>query len=410
MTTRPADNPERPTAAHRLSPRSRLTYVGIAVAAAIATVHFTGQPDAVAPSEITRPARVETERERDVVPAFSRAWVTPPGHTESAHSSAVCTLPSGDLLAVWYGGSREGGTDVALFTARLGSGSANWTEPVMLMDRLLAQDELDRAIKKVGNAVVFSDPKGTLWLVYVTVSVGGWSGSALNVKTSRDEGHTWSESQRLTLNPFFNLSSLVRNKPIYANDGRIGLPIYHEMAAKFPQMLWLTPGADGGVAEYRIRNLASEPGLIQPTLVPLDDDRVLMLLRDVGEERSVHSAYSEDNGWTWSDAGPTGLPNPDAAVDALRLRDGRILIVYNHAEHGRGNLRLALSADGGLTWEPGAILEHSEHEEFSYPNLAEDHRGRIHLTYTWRRERIRHVAFNLAWLDARLLARDSIRE
>ena len=53
-----------------------------------------------------------------------------------------------------------------------------------------AQAELGRAIRKVGNAVLFPDQHGTVWLVYVTVTVGGWSGSALNVKSSRDGGRT----------------------------------------------------------------------------------------------------------------------------------------------------------------------------------------------------------------------------
>jgi predicted neuraminidase len=240
-----------------------------------------------------------------------------------------------------------------------------------------------------------------LWMVYVSVSVGGWSGSALNVKTSRDEGRTWTESRRLTLNPFLNVSSLVRNKPIFASDGRIGLPVYHEFALKFPQMLWLTPGADGRVEDYRIRNLSTEAGLIQPTLVALDGDRVLMMLRDRGDGRRLHTAWSEDNGWTWSAAEASGLPNPDSAVDALRLRDGRILLVYNHASRSRENLRLAVSSDGGRTWLPGPSLEAQPHQEFSYPQLVEDRRGRIHLTYTWQRARIKHVEFNLAWLDGR---------
>jgi predicted neuraminidase len=173
--------------------------------------------------------------------------------------------------------------------------------------------------------------------------MGGWSGSALNVKTSADEGRTWSKSRRLTLNPFLNVSSLVRNKPILTTDGRIGLPVYHELAIKYPQMLWLTPGTDGTVAEYRIRNLSAETDLIQPTLVPLDGDRVLMLLRDQSDQRQVRTAFSDDNGWTWSEAAACGLPNPDSAIDALRLGDGRILLVYNDAVSGRGE-----SAAGGL--------------------------------------------------------------
>jgi predicted neuraminidase len=238
----------------------------------------------------------------------------------------------------------------------------------------------------------------------VTVTAGGWSGSALNVKHSPDEGRTWSASRRLTLNPFFNLSSLVRNGPIYARDGRIGLPVYFEMATKFPQILWLTPGAAGTLRDYRVRNLATETNLIQPTLIPLGDDRVLMLLRDGSMKHRMHTAYSADNGWTWATAQATPIPNSDSAIDGLRLRDGRILVVYNHADERRENLRLALSSDEGRTWQPGLILEQEAQGEFSYPCLLEDRDGRIHLTYTWQRRRIKHLEFNLAWLNHRSLA------
>jgi predicted neuraminidase len=182
------------------------------------------------------------------------------------------------------------------------------------------------------------------------------------------------------------------------------------MALKFPQMLWLTPGPNGTIENYVMRNLTSEMGLIQPALVPLNDDRVLMMLRARGGQRALYTAFSDDNGWTWTEAAPTGLPNPDAAIDALRLRDGRILLVYNHSEVTRENLQLAVSADGGRTWRTSAILEDGTvDQEFSYPTLAEDSRGRIHLTYTWQRERIKHVTFNLAWLDHRTLAQHPTR-
>jgi predicted neuraminidase len=386
----------------RLRPLHRVLLIAITIVTALAAVEYSSD-DIDAPSLVAARSRPNAGHlMADPMPFFAHSWVSPVGHTDSAHSSAICALPGGDLLAVWYGGSREGAADVALFTSRLRAGSGEWTQPVVAVDRAIAQHELDRAIKKVGNAVIFPDRAGSLWMVYVSVSVGGWSGSALNVKTSRDEGRTWGESQRLTVNPFFNLSTLVRNKPIYANDGRIGLPVYHEMALKFPQMLWLTPGPDGSVQEYRMRNLATETGLIQPALVPLGDDRVLMMLRDRSMGRRLHTAFSTDNGWTWSAAVPSTLPNPDSAIDALRLRDGRILLVYNHAHQGRENLRLALSSDHGQTWQPAANLEETAQEEYSYPYLVEDRRGRIHLTYTWRRERIKHVEFNLAWLDRRL--------
>lgn len=389
----------------RLPRAHRCVLIALALGTAWATTHFSDVAAVDAPAEVAAlPTASHLPLAADAVPVFAQTWVTPPGHTESAHSSAICSLPSGDLLAVWYGGSREGATDVALFTARFPAGGTQWLAPTRAVDRASAEEELERVIKKVGNAVLFPDQAGRLWMVYVSVSLGGWSGSTLNVKSSVDEGRTWGPSQRLTLNPFLNLSSLVRNKPIYSNDGRIGLPVYHEMALKFPQMLWLTPGVDGTIADYRMRNLSAETGLIQPTLVPLDGDRVLMMLRDRGDSRNVHQAYSEDNGWTWSEAEPSSLPNPDAAIDALRLRDGRILIVYNDSAEGRDNLRLGVSADAGRSWRAGPMIESEAKQEYSYPYLVESGDGRIHLTYTWQRERIKHVMFNQAWLDRRSLA------
>jgi predicted neuraminidase len=248
--------------------------------------------------------------------------------------------------------------------------------------------------------VVFVDANDTLWLAYVTVTVGGWSGSTINLRSSRDDGRTWSGSTRLTVNPLFNFSSLVRNKPVFAADGRIGLPIYHEFLSTYAQMLWFTPTADGEVADYVVRNLPASRGLIQPAVVALGNNRMAAMLRDHTAQRVLRVAYSEDNGWNWSKPVATTLPNPDAAIDALRLRDGQIVLAYNDAANGRENLRLATSADEGHTWQVGAKIEAEAGQEFSYPHLTEDGRGLIHLTYTWKRQRIKDVAFNVAWLAA----------
>lgn len=405
------DAPSPATAARPLPLGHRtVLIVLIVVVAALASRNRVKGGD-VAPQEMAlAPQPAQPAAMDNSAPRFRQSWVNPRGHTSASHSSAICALPGGDLLSVWYGGTREGAADVAIFTARLKAGETTWEAPQRVVDRASAAAELGRSVKKVGNAVIFADRTGLVWMVYVSVSMGGWSGSALNVKTSRDEGRTWSASHRLTLNPFLNVSSLVRNKPILTADGRIGLPVYHEFAWKFPQMLWLTPGPDGTVLDYRIRNISTQVGLIQPTVVPLADDRMLMMLRDGSPERRLQTAYSDDNGWTWSQPQDCGLPNPDAAVDALRLRDGRILLVHNHAASGRENLRLSISSDDGRTWQPRAMIESSARQEYSYPYLVEDQQGMIHLTYTWHRQRIKHLEFNLAWLNAPAAVGESLAQ
>src|SRR5688572_13639735 len=97
---------------HRLSPRNRIVFSACTLITAVIAVLFTARPDIAAPDSIATLHPVVSAA-ADAIPSFTESWVTPPGHTEMAHSSAICALPSGDLLAVWYGGSREGAPDVS---------------------------------------------------------------------------------------------------------------------------------------------------------------------------------------------------------------------------------------------------------------------------------------------------------
>ena len=132
--------------ANCLSPRARVVFIGCTLVIAMVAAYFGRRAPVTAPADVaTFPSRPVFESAPDHIPAFSESWVTPPGHTPLAHSSAICALPSGDLLAVWYGGSREGAPDVSLFTSRLPADGGKWTEPKTAMDRAMAEDELDRS-------------------------------------------------------------------------------------------------------------------------------------------------------------------------------------------------------------------------------------------------------------------------
>lgn len=163
------------------------------------------------------------------------------------HVSSLCELPGGGLAAAWYGGTREMAGDVAVFFATRKPGDAGpWSAPRKLVTPQSATRETFRFVKKVGNPMLFAGDNGQICLLYVTMGFGGWSGSSLNFKQSFDAGGTWSESQRLGLGPFFNLSELVKNGPTRLTDGSWVVPIYHEMIVRFPELLWLHAGPDGG--------------------------------------------------------------------------------------------------------------------------------------------------------------------
>jgi len=121
-------------------------------------------------------------------------------------------------------------------------------------------------------------------------------------------------------------------------------------------------------------------------------------LQAIGRTRSerVFETWSRDGGRTWGPISLTSLPNPNAGLDAVTLRDGRHLVVYNHTTQGRSPLNVSISRDG-KTWNAALVLE-GEPGEYSYPAVIQSLDGRVHVTYTWKRQRIRHVVIDPALL------------
>jgi predicted neuraminidase len=102
---------------------------------------------------------------------------------------------------------------------------------------------------------------------------------------------------------------------------------------------------------------------------------------------------SQDQGQSWTPPETVALPNPNSGLDGVTLADGRHALVYNHTQQGRTPLNLAIAADDGMNWQPALVLE-SEPGEYSYPAIIQTGDGLLHITYTWRRERIKHVVVN----------------
>jgi predicted neuraminidase len=88
----------------------------------------------------------------------------------------------------------------------------------------------------------------------------------------------------------------------------------------------------------------------------------------------------------------TDLPNPDAGIDAVTLKNGWQLLVYNHTTNSRSPLNVAISKDG-KAWKPVFVLE-DQPGEYSYPAVIQTSDGMVHITYTWKREKIKHVVVN----------------
>jgi predicted neuraminidase len=300
------------------------------------------------------------------------------------HASTLVEVPSGDLLAAWFAGSKEGNPDVGIWISRLEGGA--WSEPC------LAADEEG---VPCWNPVLFMGPDRVLWLFYkVGESPRSWSGAYLR---SRDQGRSWSGPM---LQPA-GLLGPIKNKPIILSNGKMACPTSVESYRAWTSWVEIldpdgTAWARHGPIAYPGVNL----GLIQPTLVELGKGRLRAFMRATRTIGRVCVADSVDLGITWGPARKTVLPNPNSGIDAVGLRSGSVAMIYNHTAEARTPLNAAISLDGGERWRAPRTLE-DEPGEYSYPAVIEGSDGMIHATYTYRRETIRHVAFSEDWLLGR---------
>lgn len=306
----------------------------------------------------------------------------------SAHASTIVDTTDG-LVAAWFGGTREGASDVGIWLSR--RVKAAWTPPIEVATGI----QPDGTRHPCWNPVLFEMPNKTLVLFYkVGPSPQRWWGM---VQDSRDRGATWSEARRLP----DGILGPIKNKPVRLSDGAVvagSSTESPEQPSKWRVHFERT--ADNGAtwtATEPLTSAGADPiNAIQPSILLHQGGR----LQAVGRTRSgrVFETWSADSGRTWTPVALTVLPNPSAGTDALTLRDGRHLIVYNHTAKGRSPLNVSLSRDG-KTWEAALVLEH-EAGEYSYPAVIQTSDGLVHVTYTWRRQRIKHVTIDPAKLTA----------
>lgn len=292
----------------------------------------------------------------------------------ACHASTIVQTRKGTLLAAWFGGPREGDPGVGVWLSRREDGG--WTKPVEVADG----DRPDAKQQPCWNPVLFQPKDGPLMLFYkVGLNPRVWRGM---LTTSDDDGVMWSPAAPLPdgfLGP-------IKNKPVQLPDGAVLCPSSTEDAgwrAHFER----TDDKARDWSKTDPLNDGKEIAAIQPTILSHADGRLQALGRS--RQGKIWQAWSKDGGKTWGAMELTGLPNPNSGIDAVTLADGRQLLVYNHTTKDRSPLNVAVS-DDGKTWKAALALE-TETGEYSYPAVIQDRDGVIHITYTWKRERIKHV-------------------
>jgi predicted neuraminidase len=304
----------------------------------------------------------------------------------SAHASTIVETGDG-LVTAWFGGTQEGAADVGIWLSRRVKGM--WTPPT----EVATGAQPDGRRYPCWNPVLFHGADRTLMLFYkVGPSPRGWWGM---VRTSADEGRTWTEARRLP----DGILGPIKNKPVLLADGTLVAPSSTESPER--PSAWrvhFERSTDGGltwtVAVPSGAADGNEINAIQPSILVHPGGK----LQALGRTRSgrIFETWSSDGGRTWTPISLTSLPNPNSGIDAVTLRDGRHLIVYNHTTQGRSPLNVSVSRDG-TAWAAALVLE-SEPGEYSYPAVIQSADGHVHVTYTWKRQRIKHVEIDPARL------------
>lgn len=299
------------------------------------------------------------------------------GPTPQCHATTIAETTKGTLVASWFGGTRESHPDVGIWVTRWIDGK--WTDPVEVANGVQSKDER----QPCWNPVLFQPKDGPLLLFYkVGPSPSAWWGM---LTSSSDDGKTWTEPRRLPK----DILGPIKNKPVQLANGDLLCPTSTEndgWRIHFER----TPDLGKTWTKTEPLNDGKEIGAIQPSLLFHKDGRLQALGRS--KQGKLWQAWSKDEGKTWGPLELTELPNPNSGTDAVTLTDGRHVLVYNHTSKGRSPLNVAVSEDG-KSWKAAAVLER-EPGEYSYPAVIQTKDGLVHVTYTWKRQQVKHVVLD----------------
>lgn len=307
-------------------------------------------------------------------------FLADPPPTLSSHASTICDTKNG-LAAAWFGGTAERSPDCVIWLTRQEGG--RWLPPV----EVARGNEDGRTTFPCWNPVLFEKKNGPLYLFYkVGPNPQKWWG---RVMRSDDGGMTWTRSKRLP----DGFIGPVRNKPVELPSGTILCGASTEDKGWRVHMEWtVNPFAQWDRTEAL--NSSLNFAAIQPTILRWPGERTQILCRT--KQRVIAASWCTTTIQEWGPMSRTALPNPNSAIDAVMMPGGRALLVYNPSTDSRSELSVALSSDG-TEWQRVLDLEKGA-GEYSYPAVIQDRTGLIHVTYTWRRERIKHVVIDPAGL------------
>ena len=392
----------------------------------MATIHFPdGHQENVGSGDYTYNIKIPASNAAIVKDEFLYNYASFP----QCHASTITELKNGDLVAAYFGGKHENNPDVCIWVSRKPHNASTWEKPILAgdgvfelgsPDALLAGMDDSATDAKMGpvlpyhhgnlkrkacwNPVLFTMPDGEIWLFYkIGKRVSDWTGWVVK---SRDGGKTWSKREPLPkgfIGPVKNKPELIDGKLICGSSTEVNGWKFHVEIYDLKTRQWQYVGPVPAVQALKTDDKKMHPiDCIQPSILKLKDGRLQVLMRS--HSGKLATSFSSDNGLSWTDVTLSEMPNNQSGTDAVTLRDGRHVLVYNDFETIPGQrkgprtpLSIAIS-DDGQCWRHVLTLEDSPISQYSYPAIIEGKDGCLHCVYTWRRQRVAYKKIDLSKL------------
>lgn len=350
------------------------------------------------------------------------------------HAAFLMPLPGGDLGCVWFGGTQEGVPDISVHFSRLAPGADRWSEAVKLSDDPTRSEQ---------NPLLFPLPDGRLWLLWTAQVAGNQDTAIVRRRVSADGGRTWGPIETM-LGEQPGFGTFIRQPIIVTDSGDWLLPIWR--CTKPPVGAWtgdldtssVMISTDQG-RTWTEHAVPGSTGCVHMNIVDLGQGRLVAFYRSRWAD-FIHASRSNDGGRTWSAPEPTELPNNNSSIQAVRLANGHLAMVFNESSREnatdrrmslyddlggeavapitersafwgapRAPMTLAISEDEGRTWPHRRNLEVGDgfcmtnnskdrlNREFSYPSIVQTPDGALHIAYTYWRQAIKYVRVTEDW-------------
>lgn len=312
-----------------------------------------------------------------------------------AHAATIVERANGDLVAAYFGGTKERNPDVCIWVSIKKHGQDTWSKPILAADGVFSITEKDAdlagidanttaashgpikdAMQRYGvsksyhysystrnanlelpqslkrkacwNPVLYIMPNREIWLFYkIGSTVGDWTGWLVK---SKDGGKTWSQRQPLPkgfLGPIKNKPVLVNNKLVCGSSTENNGWRFHVEIFDLKTNQWHYVGPVDAELKPRTDDVEpTTPDMEKPVYKPNEGPRPiysiqpsimtlsdgrLMVLMRTHNGKLAQS-FSSDGGFNWTKVSLSTMPSTQSGTDAVTLQDGRQVLIYNDFE------------------------------------------------------------------------------